>query len=147
MTSDLDAICAIADASFSVPWPRSELEAELTRPYSTVRVLRPSELEPIAAFANHWLLGDELQLMNIAVLPSSRRRGFARALLGDAEQHARAHGLTAVFLEVRRSNHAAIVLYESAGYAVIGVRQRYYSDDGEDALVMKRDMDGRFESA
>jgi ribosomal-protein-alanine N-acetyltransferase len=76
-------------------------------------------------------------------VPELRRRGFARALLDDAEEHARAQTLACVFLEVRRGNRAAIRLYRSVGYEVVGVRQRYYSDDGEDALVMKHTLDAR----
>jgi ribosomal-protein-alanine N-acetyltransferase len=140
--ADLDAVCAIADAVFTLPWPREELALELTRPYSSLRVLRPSKSERVVAFLNHWRLGDELQIMNVAVEPSHQRRGYASALLRDAELHARGLMLGAIFLEVRRSNTAAIRLYEAHAYAVIGVRHRYYADNGEDALVMKVDLRG-----
>jgi len=138
--ADIDAVFAIAQAAFTLPWPREELALELSRPYSALRVLRPSPEERIAAFLNHWRLGDELQIMNIAVLPSQQRRGFARALLHDAEDAARQMRLGSIFLEVRRSNHAAIRLYESHAYVIVGVRQRYYADNLEDALVMKREL-------
>jgi ribosomal-protein-alanine N-acetyltransferase len=135
--ADIDAVFAIAQAAFTLPWPRDELALELSRPYSALRVLRPSADERIAAFLNHWRLGDELQIMNVAVLPSQQRQGFARALLRDAEEAARQMRLGSIFLEVRRSNLAAIQLYESHAYVVVGVRQRYYADNLEDALVMK----------
>jgi ribosomal-protein-alanine N-acetyltransferase len=135
--ADIDAVFAIAQAAFTLPWPRDELALELSRPYSALRVLRPSPDERIAAFLNHWRLGDELQIMNVAVLPSHQRQGFARALLRDAEDAARQMRLGSIFLEVRRSNLAAIQLYESHAYVVVGVRQRYYADNLEDALVMK----------
>ena len=138
--ADIDAVFAIAQAAFTLPWPREELELELSRPYSALRVLRPSPDERIAAFLNHWRLGDELQIMNVAVLPSHQRLGFARALLRDAEEAARQMRLSSIFLEVRRSNQPAIRLYESHAYVVVGVRQRYYADNLEDALVMKLDM-------
>jgi ribosomal-protein-alanine N-acetyltransferase len=138
--SDIDAVFAIAQAAFTLPWPREELELELSRPYSALRVLRPSPDERIAAFLNHWRLGDELQIMNVAVLPSHQRLGYARALLRDAEDAAWQMRLSSIFLEVRRSNYAAIRLYESHAYVVVGVRQRYYADNLEDALVMKRAM-------
>jgi ribosomal-protein-alanine N-acetyltransferase len=138
--ADIDAVFSIAQAAFTLPWPRDELALELSRPYSALRVLRPSADERIAAFLNHWRLGDELQIMNVAVLPSQQRRGFARALLRDAEDAARQMRLGSIFLEVRRSNLAAIQLYESHAYVVVGVRQRYYADNLEDALVMKLQM-------
>jgi len=135
--ADVDLVFAIAAATFTLPWPREELSLELSRPYSALRVLRPSPSERIAGFLNHWRLGDELQIMNVAVAPSHQRRGFARALLIDAEQAARQMKLGSIFLEVRRSNAPAIKLYESRAYTVVGVRQRYYADNLEDALVMK----------
>jgi ribosomal-protein-alanine N-acetyltransferase len=41
-------------------------------------------------------------------------------------------------LEVRRSNPAAIALYERHGFRAAGLRRRYYQDNGEDAVVMWR---------
>lgn len=137
---DVDAVYAIALQAFTLPWPREELALELSRPYSALRVLRPSPDERIAAFLNHWRLGDELQIMNVAVAPEHQRRGHARALLRDAEASARQMRLASIFLEVRRSNEAAIRLYESEGYVIVGARQRYYADNGEDALVMQRSL-------
>ena len=138
--ADLDAVCAIADAAFTLPWPREELALELTRPYSSLRVLRPTKDERVVGFLNHWRLGDELQIMNVAVLPEYQGRGYARALMRDAEDAARQLHLGSIFLEVRRSNLPAIRLYESHAYGIVGVRQRYYADNLEDALVMKLDL-------
>ncbi|MGD8861294.1 MAG: ribosomal protein S18-alanine N-acetyltransferase [Myxococcales bacterium] len=134
---DLDAVSRIAEAVFPVPWPLSELAAELQRPHSVLRVLRPGAGQAVVAFLNHWRLGDELQVMNVATLPAFRGRGYGAALLQDAERSARARGLSAITLEVRRSNDDAIRLYERCGFQPLGVRPRYYSDNGEDALVMR----------
>jgi ribosomal-protein-alanine N-acetyltransferase len=138
--SDIDTVFAIAQSAFTLPWPREELALELTRPYSALRVLRPSPDDRIAGFLNHWRLGDELQIMNVAVAPEQQRKGYARALMHDAEDAARELRLGSIFLEVRRSNLPAIRLYESHAYQIIGVRQRYYADNLEDALVMKREL-------
>ena len=76
-------------------------------------------------------------LMNLAVDVDRQRMGLASALL--AELYARVEDDTARFtLEVRRSNHIAIHLYEREGFRAAGVRRRYYQDNGEDALVMWR---------
>ena len=75
-------------------------------------------------------------LMNVAVDPSRRRQGIARALLeqmiergGPEEQYT---------LEVRTSNAPAIALYERFGFLAAGTRPRYYRDTGEDAVIMWR---------
>ena len=136
LAADLTAVERIAERCFPVPWTRQEFEKELRRDYSVLRVLRPSVEEPVCAFANYWHIGDELQLMNVATLPELQRRGHGRALLYDLLQNARERHVTLVTLEVRRSNTAARALYSNLGFRELGVRQRYYSDNGEDAIVM-----------
>ena len=75
--------------------------------------------------------------MNIAVDLDHQRQGLASALL--AELYERVGDDDARFtLEVRRSNHVAIHLYEREGFRAAGLRRRYYQDNGEDALVMWR---------
>jgi ribosomal-protein-alanine N-acetyltransferase len=134
---DLRAIYRIAEASFPVPWPLEELRKELTRPFSVLRVLRPESSSSIAAFLNYWRIDSELQIMNVAVAPQQRRRGYGSALLEDMIESGRSHAATAIVLEVRRSNLAALRLYERHGFQSVGVRPRYYSDNGEDAVVMR----------
>jgi len=75
-------------------------------------------------------------LMNIAVDPAQRRQGVATALL---EQMLERAGREASYtLEVRPSNEGAIALYERFGFRTAGTRKRYYSDTGEDAMIMWR---------
>jgi ribosomal-protein-alanine N-acetyltransferase len=134
---DLDVIFAISADSFTNPWPREELQQELTRPFSGLRVLRPALGAPVVAFLSYWKVVDELQLMNIAVSPLHRRRGYGEALLADLVRIGRADAFATVMLEVRRSNVDAIRLYERCAFQSVGIRPRYYSDNNEDALVMR----------
>ncbi len=78
------------------------------------------------------LAPDEHEILNLAVAPSARRVGLARALLA----HVLQPGSGAWFLEVRASNHPAIRLYESTGFRSSGTRQGYYRDSPEPAIVM-----------
>lgn len=137
--SDIDAIFAIAARCFPIPWPRDELEKELSRPYATLRVLR-ADGDGIAGFLDFWHVQGEVQIMNVAVLPELRRRGYAAALLEDALRLAAQAGASFAVLEVRPSNDAAIALYARHGFDRLGVRPRYYSDNQEDALVMGRGL-------
>lgn len=134
---DLRTVYRIAEASFPIPWPIEELRKELTRPFSALRVLRPGPNAGIAAFMNFWRIDAELQIMNVAVAPEQRRRGYGSMLLSDLVELARHQAASAVILEVRRTNYDAIRLYERYGFQGIGFRPRYYSDNGEDALVMR----------
>ncbi|MDH5670873.1 MAG: ribosomal protein S18-alanine N-acetyltransferase [Myxococcales bacterium] len=136
--TDLEAVHRIAQAAFPQPWPRSELEKELERDYSELRVLRAAAgLSPVVAFLNDWRIARELQIMNVATDPEHRGRGYGSALLRDLMRRGRARADTSVTLEVRVSNAAAIRLYERHGYERVGLRPCYYSDNGEDALVMR----------
>jgi ribosomal-protein-alanine N-acetyltransferase len=138
--ADLRAVYRIAESSFPIPWPIEELRKELSRPFSMLRVLRPMSGAAIVAFSNYWRIDSELQIMNVAVAPEHRRRGYGHALLEDLIGRARQSGAQSIVLEVRRSNGPAIGLYERHGFQGIGVRPRYYSDNGEDALVMRRSL-------
>jgi ribosomal-protein-alanine N-acetyltransferase len=75
-------------------------------------------------------------LMNVAVDPDRVRRGVATALIAALLE--RVGDEAQVTLEVRRSNTAAVALYERFGFRSAGVRPRYYADNGEDAVIMWR---------
>lgn len=134
---DLDAIEVIERASFPRPWPRSTFEAELARDVGRLVVARR---EAVIGFINYWLVAGELHVLAVATHPDERRRGVAAALVDHALAEARGTGCTLATLEVRRGNRAAIALYERAGFRTVHVRQRYYEDNNEDALVMLSEL-------
>lgn len=76
---------------------------------------------------------DEREILYIAVDPAYRRRGIARRLV----ENALATSQGVCFLEVRESNLAAISLYESIGFQAVGLRENYYYDPTETAIVMR----------
>ena len=80
--------------------------------------------------------GDEGHITNVAVHPDRRRRHLASRMLLVMFREAIGRGVTDLTLEVRMSNHAAQELYRRFGFAPGGVRKNYYSDVGEDALIM-----------
>ncbi len=135
--ADLDAIDEIERHSFKAPWPRSVFEGELAREWARIDVVRDPA---VIAFNNYWLVAGELHILAIATHPDRRRAGIGGLLLAHAMEKARAVAATLATLEVRRGNTPAIALYERAGFKTVHVRQRYYQDDGEDALVMLCDL-------
>ncbi|HEX3773710.1 MAG TPA: ribosomal protein S18-alanine N-acetyltransferase [Polyangiaceae bacterium] len=134
--ADLDAVRAILEPSKL----HVELEAELEREIALPWVVR-AEGGSVAGFLLAWSVADELHLLELAVSLEQRRKGFARALLEHLLEHARAEKKRLLLLEVRRSNGAAIKLYESIGFSTTGVRRGYYSDTNEDALEMRITFD------
>jgi ribosomal-protein-alanine N-acetyltransferase len=133
--ADVDAVLGIEQAVQTYPWTRGNFMDALTNGYLSCV---DEDNGGICGYAILMPVIDEAELLNIAVAPGQQRRGLGRALLREMLEVAQKNGLRRVYLEVRPSNGAAIALYRSAGFAVIGVRRGYYPNDrgNEDALVM-----------
>ena len=94
-----------------------------------------------AAFSTVMTVGaGESTLENMVVATLWQRQGIGRRLLAAGLLWCRAHGSAAVFLEVRRSNRAAIALYERARFSVVGNRPGYYREPAEDGLQMQKSL-------
>ncbi len=141
--AELDSILAIEDASFTNPWTRDMYLAELNNEgVSFIFVARNARRHAVG-FCSFWRVLDELHINNLAVLPEHRRQGVASALLVRVLAEAERLGARRATLEVRRSNTAARALYERFGFAVTGVRQGYYTNPPEDALILWREEPAR----
>ena len=140
--ADLDAIEEIDRHSFPRPWSRATFEAELARDVARIAVIddRDCLRKVVIAFCNYWLVAGEVHILAIATHPDHRRAGLGAKLLAHALDEGRAAHCTIATLEVRRGNTPAIALYERAGFCIVHVRQRYYVDNNEDALVMTCDL-------
>lgn len=132
--SDIDSLMAIERDSFASPWSARFFLEELKSPHA--RSLLAEIGGTVVGYVVYWLISMDIDIHNLAVHPTYRRRGIGRSLLETVIGEARGRGLTRVTLEVRKSNQAAQRLYQSLGFAAQAVRKGYYSDDGEDAVVM-----------
>jgi len=133
--ADVAAVLEIERLSFSSPWPAFAFEQELTaNRLAHYRVARLADR--VVAFGGIWLMVDEAHITTFGVHPDHRRRGIGRRLLLRLAEVALELGSARMTLEVRVSNEPAQMLYRSFGFNVTGRRVAYYSDDGEDALVM-----------
>lgn len=135
---DIPAVQEIERLSFRSPWPDYALEQELNgnRLARYVVARAPDATATIVAFAGVWLMVDDAHVTTFGVHPSWRRRGVGRQLLLAVADLARELGARRLTLEVRASNTAAQALYAAFGFEVAGRRVAYYTDDGEDALIM-----------
>lgn len=124
---DLDQIC------YGGHWGEQGYTAELTRDSSLV--LGSFHDSDLIGFGILWRVLEEAHIISLAVHPDHRRQGIARSLLGALLQNAHDQGCDWATLEVRESNRPAQSLYESTGFKLLGRRQRYYDDTGEDALI------------
>lgn len=112
--------------------------AELRRPYALLRVARLAG--SVVGFALAWRAADELHLTDLGVTAAVRRRGIARVLVSELRREAELGQARVILLEVRESNEPALSLYRSLGFLELDRRARYYSDTGEDAVVMQLEL-------
>jgi ribosomal-protein-alanine N-acetyltransferase len=141
---DIADVAAIHVAAFAESEPEAlsraiaSLHEELGRAWAHVRVaLRGGACLGASVV---WVVADELHVLDVATHPAHRREGVGRTLVRDILALAKDRRARHLYLEVRRSNVAAITLYRSAGFAAVGVRRRYYSDD-EDAIEMSLEIE------
>lgn len=132
---DVDAVYAIEQATFSTPWSRQSFVDEMTT-NKCARYVVAEEDGRVIAYAGAWLVFEEGHITNIAVKAEERGRGVGSAVTRALMQYAANMGVQYLTLEVRKSNLAAQKMYKSLGFLELGVRKRYYEDNGEDAYLM-----------
>ena len=130
----IEALEALEQECFSVPWTRAQLSAEL--PDDRHVFLVAEQGSHLLGYVGMLHVLDEGYISNVAVDPACRRQGVAKALIGELLHRAEALELSFVTLEVRESNAPAIALYESFGFAPVGRRKNYYDAPREDAILM-----------
>jgi len=136
--SDLGAVVAIERASFGDPWTRGMFGTHLTSDGNNFLVA--DEAGSVVGYAIAVVVSEESELLNIAVDPDHRGHGLGALLLDAAMDLCRGSGATEMWLEVRASNAGARMLYDSRGFAEMGVRKRYYHAPREDAIVLRSDL-------
>jgi ribosomal-protein-alanine N-acetyltransferase len=100
------------------------------------REVPPTTREYISGFAGFWIIAGEVHITNIAIRESRRRQGIGELLLISLINLATKLDAHLITLEVRASNTAAQVLYAKYGFARVGVRRAYYTDNREDGVLM-----------
>ena len=130
---DLPGVLSIERRSFPAPWSLAMFVLELSKPSRRL----PRGLTTGAGLAGYLVCSryaDVWHLMNVAVDPDCRREGIAEPMIEGMLDVAGRDGRYT--LEVRVSNYGAIAMYERIGFRRAGRRRRYYSDNGEDAMIM-----------
>jgi ribosomal-protein-alanine N-acetyltransferase len=138
--SQLGEVLDIERRAYDFPWTEGIFRDCLKAGYSAWALQDRSGR--LLAYAFMTMAVGETHILNLAVDPQTRRQGIARFLLEHVLQLARAAHCTIVLLEVRRSNKAAIRLYQGAGFQQIGTRRGYYPglEQREDAFVLALEL-------
>ena len=133
--ADAEQVHALEVRTFAQPWSLQSIRDEMER-NACARYIVAEENGAVVGYAGAWLIIDEGHITNVAVAESLRGRGVGTALMEKLMQYAANMGVQYMTLEVRRSNLIAQKLYRRMRFIELGVRKRYYEDNGEDALLM-----------
>ncbi len=131
----IDGVHEIELDSFSIPWSKHEFRSELEKEKLAIYYVAIVDGKPVG-YAGMWHVVTEGHITNIAVSPGFRRKGVGAALLERLIETAKEKEMLGITLEVRMNNEAAQKLYTKYGFKHEGIRKGYYSDTGEDALIM-----------
>ena len=131
---DLDRVSQIEKECFSTPWSRDSFEDMIDNEAALYMVAEDNGY--IVANCGVIIAAGEGDICNVAVDPSYRKRGIAKLLLTRVmEEASKEMGVLSFTLEVRRSNTAAISLYEKLGFVNEGIRPGFYTSPKEDAVI------------
>ena len=133
---DAHILAQIENSCFSSPWSESSIKEALSDPkYVFFKLVCGDEA---VGYGGIMTVLDESDVVNIAVLPKFRGRGYGRMLLLALENEAKGQGAELLHLEVRQGNEVAIGLYKSFGFATDGIRKNYYTKPLENAVLMTK---------
>jgi ribosomal-protein-alanine N-acetyltransferase len=131
---DIEEALAIEQDVFPSPWTRGMFLQRLSSEDSYFIVAR--EKEKLIGYGGFFMIGEVARLENLVVHPEFRRRGVATRIMKKLFTLVKVNGGKEITLEVRPGNQPAQNLYKKFGFLISGKRPEYYSNSGEDALIM-----------
>ncbi len=131
---DVPQVHEIELKTFHTPWSYQSFVDEMTT-NKCARYIVAEEDGKVLGYAGAWLIFDEGHITNIAVDEAYRGRGIGIGVTQALMQYAANMGVAYMTLEVRKSNTVAQNMYKKLHFIELGVRKRYYEDNGEDAYL------------
>jgi ribosomal-protein-alanine N-acetyltransferase len=134
---DMEAVLYIDRLSFPVPWMPAAFTTELSNRSACYLVARRDA--EVVGFGGAWVIRDEVHITTLAVHPQHRRHHIGERLLLALLEEGIRRRATRATLEVRQNNRIARKLYQKFGFYEASIRKNYYTDNGENAIVMWAD--------
>jgi ribosomal-protein-alanine N-acetyltransferase len=144
-SGDIRTVMRIESLSFTTTWPPSAFVSELNdnklAHYFVGRVAPPGAsgsagAGEIVAYGGIWVILEDSHITTLAVHPDWRGKKFGEEVLVHLLHQAIDRGASWITLEARESNLVAQNLYRKYGFTIVSTRRAYYSDNGENAVVM-----------
>jgi ribosomal-protein-alanine N-acetyltransferase len=142
-TRHAETLAEIHAGAFARPWSALEFEGMLADHHVTADGLFVARKPQPAGFILSRRIGDEAEVLSVAIAPELRGRNCARPLLAAHLETLSREGVRTVHLEVEEGNVRALALYRRLGFGEIGRREGYYlKPDGSQAtaLTMSRSL-------
>ena len=145
---DLPQVLKIEVENFAIPWSEQSFREMLASSQAVFLVAEAAsegsspEAMHCLGYAGAVFAGEQADVTNIAVRGENKQQGIGVILLQTLLEELQTREVREVFLEVRESNTPARALYQKAGFAPVGRRKQYYTDPDEDAILMKKAVDG-----
>ncbi|MEK3980141.1 ribosomal protein S18-alanine N-acetyltransferase [Psychrobacillus sp. FSL K6-2836] len=133
---DIDQVLLIEQEAFDTPWTREAFVHEMTTNLYSHYLVAETEAKDIIGYCGMWVVMDESHITNVAVAERMRGNKIGEGLMREAIRAVTEQNVVLMTLEVRVSNDVAKNLYHKLNFQDGGIRKNYYSDTGEDALVM-----------
>ena len=134
--NDLDEISVIEKLSHPHPWTEDLLKRQLEN-LSAINLLMTCETGHVLSYIFSTYIKDEMEIHNIATHPDFRKKGYAKKIIRELINIAMQKKINDIYLEVRKSNVIARTLYSNLGFKAYLVRKKYYTDNNEDAVLMR----------
>ena len=134
--SHVNGVYELSKSCFAIPWTLDSIKNELNNPVAKYIIAQDSSTKEVIGFVGMWIIAGEGDITNIAVNPTYRKQGVASNLLNNLFEISKEYNCNDITLEVRSSNIPAQNLYKKFNFKEEGIRKKYYSDNGEDAIIM-----------
>lgn len=136
---DLEQVIVIEQSLFTSPWGKTHFIYELTQNPFAINLV--GELDSkIVSVGCLWAIFERAEITTIGVSKEYQHQGLGEMMLQRMMDEAKLAGCSHVFLDVRVSNAPAIRLYQRLGCSIFHTVKQYYTDNGEDAYQMRKEI-------
>ncbi|WP_272876223.1 ribosomal protein S18-alanine N-acetyltransferase [Metaclostridioides mangenotii] len=131
---DISGVFEVERACFEDFWSRESFTKEMSNNLAHFIVAKIGNR--VVGYIGTWFILDECHINSVAVHNDYRGRKIGDSLMEELISLCKQNNIVAMTLEVRKSNTVAQNLYKKYGFKIAGIRNEYYTNNREDAIIM-----------